>query len=109
MKHRIKNCPCCNSTVAIVEPLRGLFGVCQVVCSGCGLSSKMTPLPEEAVKLWNDRESLKVLAERIRERAIEANKNMELSDDIAEASAYGGQWLAFTEAADIVKGGGVCE
>lgn len=102
---RIKNCPCCNSTAAIVEPLRGLFGVCQVVCSGCGLNSRMTPTPEEAVVLWNNRKPLETLVNQIRERAIESSKYMELSDDIAEYSAYGGQWLAFTEAAVLIEEG----
>lgn len=105
MKHRIKNCPCCNSTAKIIEPLRGLFGVCQVVCSGCGLISRMTSTPEEAVEVWNNRKPLKDLTDQIRERAIEANKNMQLSDDIVEASAYGGQWLAFTEAAVLIEEG----
>ena len=105
MKHRIKNCPCCNSTASIVEPLRGLFGVCQVVCSGCGLSSRMTPTPDEAAELWNNRKPLETLADQMREKAIEANKNMQLSAGIAEAKTYGSRWVAFTEAAVLIEEG----
>lgn len=101
-KPALKNCPCCNSTAKIIEPLRGLFGVCQVVCSGCGLNSRMTPTPEEAVEVWNNRKPLETLVDQIREKAIEANKKMQLSDS-ALIFNYSGRWAAFTEAADLIK------
>lgn len=48
----------------------------------------------------------KVAAE-LEEMQMQANKNMQLSDTSDEANGYGGQWLAYGLAIDIVKRGGV--
>lgn len=43
------------------------------------------------------------IVEELREKARQAQKDMQLSDTEVEASAYGARWLAFVEAADMVR------
>jgi len=57
MSNDIKLCPCCNAEAKIMIPIGHYFTFYQVVCTGCGLTSKATPSVETTVELWNTRKA----------------------------------------------------
>lgn len=51
----LKPCPFCGSTNVHNERYAMIGAPSQVVCMGCGATSKEADSPEEAARLWNQR------------------------------------------------------
>jgi hypothetical protein len=68
---------------------------------------------ELALRQWINKQptayDVSKVIEELEEKQYQANKDMQISELYEDVQAYGGKYLAFGEAIEIVKAGGVDE
>ena len=106
---KLLNCPFCGGEARLYGNSK-LIGTrlkhYQVaVCTNddCGCRTSPCETVEDAIYKWNRRKPMANIVEKLEEKQCQANKDMQISELHEDVQAYGGKYLAFSEAINIVK------
>ena len=99
-------CPFCGEKAEIIKHRSGGYAV---ECTECYGKTHRSVTEKLAIERWNTRKPIDRIVEQLQEKSTEAVNaaDREISFDYRQMDYVEAE--AFTEAADIVKGGGVCE
>ncbi len=101
----LKCCPFCGGEAELMI-FNSEYGTVTVGCTNedCDITmGKAFFTDEEAIEHWNRRKPMANIVEKLEEKQHQANKDMQISELYEDVQAYGGKYLAFSEAINIVK------
>ena len=99
----LKSCPFCGGEAKYME-IKDFFVSRFVTCAKCGIETPRNCLNrKDAIKQWNRRTPMANIVEKLEEKQCQANKDMQISESYEDVQAYGGKYLAFSEAINILK------
>ena len=99
----LKCCPFCGGEAKYME-IKDFFISRFVTCTKCGIETPRNCLNrKDAIKRWNTRPPMDNIVDKLEEKQHQANKDMQISELYEDVQAYGGKYLSFSEAINIVK------
>ena len=111
----LKCCPFCGGEAKIVRYC-GKKTIVYVECTNClaymgnqriitssNRGKEYFESEEKLINAWNTRTPMANIVEKLEEKQCQANKDMQISELYEDVQAYGGKYLAFSEAINIVK------
>ena len=102
----LKPCPFCGGKPVLLK--HNDEDYYKVFCECCGARqwTFANRTDRDAIRNWNTRKPMDNIVAELEKKQYQAEKDMELSEDIDEMNNYGGMSMAYKEAIDTVRRGG---
>ena len=99
----LKCCPFCGGEAELHSVDIGSTTDYFISCKECGCKQSGSISRQAVINAWNERKPMANIVEKLEEKQHQANKDAQISESYEDVQAYGGKYLAFSEAINIVK------